>query len=276
MLLIARAGLSAEAQQKGYTVTACTIKVLLRIDSAVMKIIADTHTHTIASGHAFSTLTENCAVARKLGLRFLATTDHTGRIPGAPDDLYFECQSMYPDEYDSVYLIRGCEVNIVNADGELDMDKMILSELEWVIASMHDLIFMPSTKEYHTLSWLNVAKNPHVDVIGHCSNPAFGFDHLPVIRAFAEHGKIVEINSNSLISCPESARILREIVLLCKKFGVPVVVGSDAHHHSMIGYFASALKLLGEVDFPEELVLNADCVRFAKTITEKCARQFNV
>jgi putative hydrolase len=241
-----------------------------------MKIVADTHTHTIASGHAFSTLTENCIAAKKLGLFFLATTDHTSRMPGAPDDLYFECQYMYPDEYDDVYLIRGCEVNIVNVDGELDMNKIILSELEWVIASMHDLIFIPSTKECHTQSWLNIAENPHVDVIGHCSDPAFAFEHLPVIRAFAEHGKIVEINSNSIVSRPGSAEILCEIVLLCKKFDVPVVVGSDAHHHSMIGNFAPAMKLLGEIDFPEELVLNADCVRFAKTITKKCVRQFNV
>ena len=48
-----------------------------------MKIIADTHVHTIASEHAFSTVLENHAAAKKKGLRFLAVTDHTGKMPGA-------------------------------------------------------------------------------------------------------------------------------------------------------------------------------------------------
>ena len=32
-----------------------------------MKIIADTHTHTVASGHAYSTITENARAARERG-----------------------------------------------------------------------------------------------------------------------------------------------------------------------------------------------------------------
>lgn len=44
-----------------------------------MKIIAVTHVHTIASEHAFSTVLENYAAAKKKGLRFLAFTDHTGK-----------------------------------------------------------------------------------------------------------------------------------------------------------------------------------------------------
>ena len=49
-----------------------------------MKIIADTHVHTIASEHAFSTVMEIHAAAKEKGLRFLAVTDHTGKMPGTP------------------------------------------------------------------------------------------------------------------------------------------------------------------------------------------------
>ena len=41
-----------------------------------MKILADTHTHTIASGHAYSTVDENARWAAEQGLRLLALTDH--------------------------------------------------------------------------------------------------------------------------------------------------------------------------------------------------------
>ena len=51
-----------------------------------MQIIADTHVHTIASEHAFSTVMENLREAKAQGIRFLAVTDHTGLMPGAPTD----------------------------------------------------------------------------------------------------------------------------------------------------------------------------------------------
>ena len=42
-----------------------------------MKIIADMHTHTVASTHAYSTIKEMAEAARDAGLEYLAITDHT-------------------------------------------------------------------------------------------------------------------------------------------------------------------------------------------------------
>ena len=47
-----------------------------------MKIIADTHAHTLASGHAYSTIREMAAAARKRGLKALALTEHAPEMPG--------------------------------------------------------------------------------------------------------------------------------------------------------------------------------------------------
>ena len=89
-----------------------------------MKIIADTHTHTVMSGHAHSTLLENITEAKRKGMKFLAVTDHTGIMPGAPHESYFTCMwSAIPDEYDGVYLLRGCEANILDETGTLDVSE---------------------------------------------------------------------------------------------------------------------------------------------------------
>ena len=48
-----------------------------------MNIIADTHTHTLACDHAYSTISENAAAAAGKGLRFLAMTEHTPQMPPA-------------------------------------------------------------------------------------------------------------------------------------------------------------------------------------------------
>ena len=54
-----------------------------------MKILLDTHSHTIASGHAYSTINEMAYSANKKGLKLLCITDHAPKMPGAPDSVYF-------------------------------------------------------------------------------------------------------------------------------------------------------------------------------------------
>lgn len=242
-----------------------------------MKIIADTHTHTVASGHAHSTLMENINEAKKKELKFLATTDHTGIMPDAPHDSYFAClRATVPDICNGVYLIRGCEVNILDEMGRVDVPDSLLSRLEWVIASIHGLLTKPMDKERHTQLWLNIAKNPHIDVIGHCGEDTFCFDYEKVIPEFAKYGKIVEINASSAISRPTSQKNCFKIAQLCAKHGVPLVLSSDAHFASDVGNVELAIKLVEEAGVPKEFVLNADAKRFAKKLTEITGRMFEL
>lgn len=47
----------------------------------------DVHTHTIASGHAFSTLQEMAKAASDKGLKLLGITEHSSGIPGSCDPI---------------------------------------------------------------------------------------------------------------------------------------------------------------------------------------------
>ena len=116
-----------------------------------MKLIADTHTHTIISGDAFSTLYENIQAARKRGIKYLCLTEHVySALPGAPTPSYFKSMHALPQEIDGVQLIRGVEVNILDYNGHLDMPPDLLEWLEWVIASMHPTVIQPKDKKAHT------------------------------------------------------------------------------------------------------------------------------
>ncbi len=46
-----------------------------------MHLQGDMHTHTIASTHAYSTITENCQWAAKYGMKGIAMTDHAMKMP---------------------------------------------------------------------------------------------------------------------------------------------------------------------------------------------------
>lgn len=48
-----------------------------------MQIIAETHSHTVACDHAFSTIYENVQYAARSGIRFLCVTEHCPAMEGA-------------------------------------------------------------------------------------------------------------------------------------------------------------------------------------------------
>jgi len=172
-------------------------------------------------------------------------------------------------------VLKGAEANILDYDGHLDLTNEELNELDWVIASMHNQAINPGSCEEHTRAYMAVAKNPAVDVIGHSGDGRFPYDYEATIKVFKEYGKIVEINNHSFETRDGSKENCTEIARLCKKYRVPVVVSTDAHFCTEIGHFPHCIAMLKEIDFPEELVLNADYDRFLAVVKEKSGRSFD-
>lgn len=236
-----------------------------------MNIIADTHTHTLACEHAYSTINENAAAAAGQGLRFLCMTEHAPELPSAPSISHFLNLRAIPHEINGVVILKGAEVNILDYKGHIDLRESLLDKLDWVIASMHTWTLEPGSREDHTGAWLAVAENPQIDVIGHCGDGRYPFDEGIVLPAFARNRKIVEINAHSFAGREGSAENCPRIARKCMELGIPIVVSSDAHHSSEVGRQDAAIRMLEEIGFPEERILNADAARFLKTAKDKAA-----
>ncbi|MEG2088140.1 MAG: phosphatase [Angelakisella sp.] len=236
----------------------------------MLKLAGDTHTHTIACQHAYSTVLENAAYAKKLGHRFLALTDHGPQMAGCVHSWYFmNLPKFVPRELDGVVLLRGCEANILE-NGTLDLPEAALANLDWVIASMHrGLTPQELSEAEYTAYWLKIAENPYIDCIGHLGNSIYRCDYPAVIEAVAAHGKVVEINSSSPISRPGCEEACHQIIRLCKEYGVPLVLSSDAHFATGIGNVAWASQAVLEEDYPTENILNLDYRRMADWLQAK-------
>lgn len=236
-----------------------------------MKLIADTHIHSMACSHAYSTVMENIEAARQKGLHYMAMTEHAPTMPDAPHIWHVQSQWDVPSFWNGVNILHGVEANVIDENGSLDVSEKILASLEWVIASMHRQCLPVTTRENHTNAWLKIAQNPNVDVIGHCAKSGYDFDEEVVLKAFKEYGKLVEINNSCFT--PDSTCIPRymEIARCCKRWEIPVVVNTDSHFAGNIGVFDLALKALEEIDFPEKLIVNADLGRFEEIVAQKRA-----
>ena len=220
------------------------------------RIKGDMHTHTVASQHAFSTIAELIEQSKKLGMEFLAVTDHGPEMTDGANRLHFLGLSRLPDVIEGIRLFKGAEVNIKKFKGRINLDNSILKKLDFVIASYHAEAITSGTIEENTEGWLNIIKNKYVDCLGHVGNPRYDFEHERVVKALQDSGKILEINSNSPIARKGSEENCIDIIKLCKKYDVPVVATSDSHHKWNLADVSYSLELLESLDFPPQRILN--------------------
>ena len=233
--------------------------------------IADMHTHTVASTHAFSTITENAHWAAHHGIKYLGMTDHGIKMQDSPDTWHFENLRVLPDILEGVRVFKGIEANILDTEGSLDIvkDFYYYDILEWVNVSMHVQTFTPSTKSEHTKAYLNVLKNPYVDVICHSERANFDYDFDEVCRACSQLGRLMEVNVSRLERGSGAAERYKAILDVCVRHGTRIIVNSDAHFYTHIGAFEPAAELLNEIGFPGELIVNCDESRFLGYVNER-------
>lgn len=226
-----------------------------------MNIIADLHTHTMVSHHAYSTLAELVDEAKLKNLYAIAMTDHAPGLNDGAHRLHFRCIGKVPALINGVRVLRGTELNIMDFKGTIDLEDKILNLLDFVIASYHGEVIKPGTKKQHTEGWLGAIQNPHIDCLGHSGNPQYDFDIETVLTEVKRLEKIIEINTSSEEARPGSTENCVKIAKLCKKLEIPVCVNTDSHTRWKIGDFQEGIDLLTEINFPEELVINSSIER---------------
>lgn len=229
-----------------------------------MKIELDVHTHTIMSGHAFSTLQEMAQEASSRGLKLLGITEHSPGIPGACDLIYFRNLHVVPRRMYGIDLLLGAEINILDTKGKLDMDEHMMGMLDLRIAGIHSLCYQPGTVEENTYGMMQAISNPYTHIISHPGDGTAQLDFEPIVLAAKAHHTLLEINNSSLKPCRKKLEAKDnnlEILRLCKRYEVPVILGSDAHISFDIATYEYVLPLLAETDFPEDLVMNTSVER---------------
>lgn len=224
-----------------------------------MEILVDMHTHTIASGHAYSTIDENMRAAAEKNMKIVAMTDHTPSMPGGAHAFHFDNLKALPKELHGVRLLRGAETNIIDYEGNIDLKEETLANLDVAIASLHPPCLDFSDEETLTRCLEKVMENKYINIIGHPGDNRYPLDYERLVKKAKETGTLLEINNASLK--PGSFRPgvrdnLKIMLAHCKAMSVPVVLGTDAHFYTEIGNFSESITLLEELDFPLELVMN--------------------
>ncbi|SEP97970.1 putative hydrolase [Lachnospiraceae bacterium RM5] len=226
----------------------------------------DFHTHTIASGHAKDTIEVMIDSAIDKGLVYYGITDHAKTMPGTEGEEYFRNLKNIKDKYKiyakekNLKLYFGVELNIIGYDGKVDMDNNLLSEMDIVIASIHpDIGYLAGSKKENTNAYIKAMENPYVDIIGHPDDGRLEVDYEEFVKNAKRTNTLIEVNNSSLN--PNGFRVntvqnSMTILKLCEKYGVSIVIGSDAHRREDIAGCERSLDVIMKTNFPDELVFN--------------------
>ncbi|WP_031002491.1 PHP domain-containing protein [Streptomyces sp. NRRL F-5727] len=195
----------------------------------------DCHLHSDWSDGG-SPLEDMAAAARALGHQWAVLTDHSPRLTIAhglsPDRLRSQLRAvaaLNAERGDGFRLLTGIECDILE-DGSLDQDEDLLGRLDIVVASVHSKL--RSEPGPMTARLLAAVRDPHVDVLGHCTGrlitgrgrPQSRFDAEAVFTACAEAGTAVEINCR-----PERRDPPDDLLLQAAAAGCRFAVDTDAH-----------------------------------------------
>jgi len=193
----------------------------------------DLHMHTTATDGK-ATLEEMVAAAQQRGLKYVAITDHSKRVSmangldaGRLREQWAEIDRLNR-RLKGIMVLKGVEVDILEKGG-LDLADDVLSEADWIVASLHYGQKQP--REQITRRILEAIENPNVCAIAHPTGrlinrrAAYDVDLDAMIKAARKHRKFLELNAH-----PMRLDLDDVACAAAKEQGVPIVISTDAHN----------------------------------------------
>lgn len=196
----------------------------------------DLHMHTLASDGKCS-IEEMAAAAGKLGYDYIAICDHS-KSSVIANGLSVERMKKHirairaaAENATGIAVLVGCECDIL-PDGSMDYPDEILSECDWVVASIHSAMGSGvSDKLSPTERTIAAMENRYVSAIGHPTGRLINkrapmeLDMAAVVKVAVRTHTILEVNANWM-------RLdLKDLhVRLALEAGASVVINTDAHH----------------------------------------------
>lgn len=234
---------------------------------------ADLHTHTLASGHAMNTAYEMIQAAHDKGLELLALTDHGPKTIGGPTASYFFIASQSPRRLFGLDVLIGCETNILDSEGSLDLPERSLKMLDIVLAGLHrEAGWTQTSKEKNTDAIIEAMKNPYVDMISHPYDPMYDVDMDRLVKASIEHEVLLEVNCLHLSYYERRGTDIKDVldmIQLVRDNKWKLIISSDAHMASAIGDDSIIDRLNMRTLLSKDIILNDSPEAIKKFLKEK-------
>lgn len=224
----------------------------------------DIHIHSIASGHAFNTIYELAKFASENGMEIIAITDHGPDMKGSAHLEYFSMATRIPKELFGVKILFGCEANIIDYNGTIDIPPAYLESLDFIFVGFHKLTSYHenSTIEQNTTAMIQTIERYPIHAIAHPYRLDFPIFVKDVVKSAVSRNVILEINNSifrnrEYVHKDELILNTREMITFCKQIGGKLIIGSDAHIASEVGDDSNILYYWDALGLDDSLIITS-------------------
>ena len=190
------------------------------------------HCHTTDSD-GLNSLDQMTAAAQNLGWQYVGFADHSqiasyaGGMSPAKAREQMKRIDRFNEQNKNFRVFKGVECDIL-PDGSMDYDNTLLSEFDYVVASIHSKFKM--TEDEATKRIIKALKNKYVTILGHptgrllLQREGYSVNMMEIIAAASDYGKAIEINAHPM-RLDLDWRFLKH----ARDKGVPIFINPDAH-----------------------------------------------
>lgn len=230
----------------------------------------DLHMHSVWSDGA-RTIEEMADYIRKnLPYEYMVMTDHSKatRVAGGMDEKQILKQLKEIDALNKKigknFIKKGIEVDIL-LNGELDFSDEVLSQLDWVVASVHS-----NFKRDNTDRIIRACENKYVSCIGHPTGRLIGsrepykVDMEKVYEAAKVTGTALEINSQ-----PQRMDLNDDMAMSAREKGIKLVIDTDSHDMGQLNYMKLGIAIARRAWCTADNILNTKSWDDIKNFTDR-------
>ena len=224
-----------------------------------MRYPIDLHIHTCANPHAYSTLEENIRSAKEKNMKAIAITNHGPALQDSPHWWSLMNIRVVPEYVGDLRVLKGVETNIIDDNGNFDINQRIYDVMDIILCGLHtvDAYGDPSNIIKNTKAVINMIRSQKIDIMVHLGNPQFPLEYEMVVEEATKAGVAIELNNSSLKGSRKGSETnCRKILELCKKNNTTISLGTDSHISYDIGEFNEVQKLIDEIGYPVEKIVN--------------------
>ena len=227
------------------------------------QIRGDLHMHTLFSDGSGS-IEEMADKALSNGLEYIAVTDHSKRVAVANgmdehralaywktvDEINLRIREMQIP----ITILKGVEVDVLE-NAELDFNNEVLSQADWVMASLHYHRSQPREQIHRRIE--TAMRCPYVSAISHptgkewMSEFRIDMDFDYVLELAKKYGKCLEMNSQ-IHRFDLDWRLCRQ----AKEHGVKIVISTDSHAVSDLDYMRYGVQLARKAGLTADDIIN--------------------
>lgn len=196
----------------------------------------DLHIHSIHSGHAYGTFYDIVKEAAKKKMKMIAITDHGPSMGGTSGHIHFNLGHRAPKVIGGVRILWGCEANIIDSNGNLDLREELQKKLDILLAGFHrDSAYTDLGKQKNTKAMIKAIKNPNIKVISHPTHQGIEIDFEKVCTEALNNNTLLELNLSYLRQNPHDIDKFKRMVEMVKENKKKLIVNTDSHFLHEIG-----------------------------------------